>query len=358
MTAPQGQPAAASVPSSEALMTVTGLTKHFPVTRGVIFRRRLGLVRAVDDVSFDVVRGQTLGIVGESGCGKTTTGLAVLRLIEPTAGSVVLEGKELTKLPKRELRTARRDMQIVLQDPYTALNPRMTVRGIVAEPLEVHDLCPGPARQRRVDELLELVGLEPSHANRFPHEFSGGQRQRVAIARALAVGPKLLVLDEPMSALDVSIQAQIVNLLKRLQRELSLSYLLISHDLSVVRHVCDRIAVMYLGRVVEYGRTAEVYESPTHPYTQALLSAVPNPDPTKRGKRNRRVLQGDVPSPERPPTGCRFHTRCWRAQERCSADDPELLDRFGHGHPGACHYAATPAEETIAVARGEGEVPV
>ena len=338
--------------SAENLLTVTGLKVRFPI-RSRIMRRTLGQVQAVDGVDLAVAPGETLGLVGESGCGKTTTGLAILRLIEPTAGSVVLGGQDLTTLSKGDLRSARRDMQIVLQDPYTALNPRMTVRSIVSEPLEVHNLHTGAARQRRVDELLDLVGLEPSHANRFPHEFSGGQRQRVAIARALAVDPKLLVLDEPMSALDVSIQAQIVNLLKRLQRELSLAYLLISHDLSVVRHVCDRIAVMYLGRVVECGRTAEVYESPTHPYTQALLSAVPNPDPTKRSKGARRVLQGDVPSPEQPPTGCRFHTRCWRAQSRCSTDSPDLIDRFEHGHPSACHYAATPAEESDAGPRGE-----
>ena len=345
-----------SQPSAQDLLTVSGLKVHFPI-RSRVLRRTLGHIQAVDGIDLNIAPGETLGLVGESGCGKSTTGLAALRLIEPTAGSIVLGGQELTKLPKRELRTARRDMQIVLQDPYTALNPRMTVRGIISEPLEVHELHTGAARRKRVNELLDLVGLEPSHADRFPHEFSGGQRQRVAIARALAVDPKLLVLDEPMSALDVSIQAQIVNLLKRLQRDLSLAYLLISHDLSVVRHVCDRIAVMYLGKIVESGRTDDVYESPTHPYTQALLSAVPNPDPTKRTKAGRRVLQGDVPSPDNPPSGCRFHTRCWRAQSRCSVDAPELVDRFAHGHPSACHYAATPAEDSIAVQRAEAAQP-
>jgi oligopeptide/dipeptide ABC transporter ATP-binding protein len=341
-----------SVRDGAHLLNVEGLTVHFPI-RSRILRRTLGQVQAVDGIDLTIAPGETLGLVGESGCGKSTTGLAVLQLLDITGGKVELNGRDLTTLPKGELRSARRDMQIVLQDPYTALNPRMTVRGIVSEPLEVHHLHPGPARRKRVDELLDLVGLDPSHASRFPHEFSGGQRQRVAIARALAVDPKLLILDEPMSALDVSIQAQIVNLLKRIQRELSLAYLLISHDLSVVRHVCDRIAVMYLGKIVETGRTDEVYRSPTHPYTQALLSAVPQPDPTKRGQRQRIILKGDVPSPDHPPTGCRFHTRCWRAQPRCSTDVPELVDRFDHGHPSACHYAATPAEEGIAVQRGD-----
>jgi oligopeptide/dipeptide ABC transporter ATP-binding protein len=341
---------------SDELLRVEGLKVHFPI-RSRILRRTLGHIQAVDGIDLTIAPGETLGLVGESGCGKSTTGLAVLQLIEPTAGSVKLGGRELTNLRKSDLRSARRDMQIVLQDPYTALDPRMTVRGIVSEPLEVHNLHPGAARRKRVDELLDLVGLEPSHASRFPHEFSGGQRQRVAIARALALDPKLLVLDEPMSALDVSIQAQIVNLLKRIQRELSLAYLLISHDLSVVRHVCDHIAVMYLGKIVESGRTADVYQSPTHPYTQALLSAVPQSDPTKRSKAGRIILQGDVPSPEHPPSGCRFHTRCWRAQPRCSVDEPDLIDRFDHGHPSACHFAAVPSEEAIAVQRAETASP-
>ena len=353
MTAPEQTPPRQDGPASGGvnLLNVEGLTVHFPI-RSRRLRRTLGHVQAVDGIDLTIARGETLGLVGESGCGKSTTGLAVLQLVQPTAGKVELSGRDLTKLPKRELRSARRDMQIVLQDPYTSLDPRMTVRRIVSEPLEIHNLHRGPGRRKRVDELLDLVGLDPSHASRFPHEFSGGQRQRVAIARALAVDPQLLVLDEPMSALDVSIQAQIVNLLKRIQRELSLSYLLISHDLTVVRHVCDRIAVMYLGKIVETGRIDDVFRSPAHPYTQALLSAVPQPDPTKRGQRHRVILQGDVPSPDHPPTGCRFHTRCWRAQPRCSEDVPELVDRFGHGHPSACHYAATPDEEDIAIERG------
>jgi peptide/nickel transport system ATP-binding protein len=326
------------------LLAVKDLVVRFPIKSRVI-KHTLGHVQAVDGVDLTVAPGESLGLVGESGCGKSTTGLAILRLIESSGGQVVLQGRDLTNLSKRQLQPVRREMQIVLQDPYTSLNPRMTVRGIVGEPLETHGVGSGASRRKRVDELLRLVGMGPEHADRFPHEFSGGQRQRIAIARALALDPKLLVLDEPMSSLDVSIQAQIVNLLQRLQRELSLAYLLISHDLSVVRHVCDRIAVMYLGRIVETGTTADVYARPTHPYTQALLSAVPQPDPSGRGNRQRIVLTGDVPGPDKPPAGCRFHTRCWRAQDRCKHDSPELIDRFGHGHPSACHFAAAPGED-------------
>ncbi|MDT4931134.1 MAG: peptide/nickel transport system ATP-binding protein [Pseudonocardiales bacterium] len=340
------QPPTGPLPVGAELLRVEGLKVHFPI-RSRVLRRTLGQVQAVDGIDLSIAAGETLGLVGESGCGKSTTGLAVLRLIEPTAGSVALRGQELTTMGKTDLRSARRDMQIVLQDPYSSLNPRMTVRGIISEPLEVHGLHTGAGRRRKVDELLALVGLEASHAGRFPHEFSGGQRQRIAIARALALDPQLLVLDEPMSALDVSIQAQIVNLLKRLQRELSLAYLLISHDLSVVRHVCDRLAVMYLGRIVETGRTDDVYNRPTHPYTQALLSAVPQPDPTKRDARRRIILEGDVPSPDHPPAGCRFHTRCWKAQELCREDSPALIDRFDHGHPSACHFAALADAATV-----------
>jgi peptide/nickel transport system ATP-binding protein/oligopeptide transport system ATP-binding protein len=332
------------LPAGEEVLRVEGLKVHFPV-RSNILRRTLGQVQAVDGVDFTLAAGETLGLVGESGCGKSTTGQAVLQLIEPTAGRVVFRGQDLTSLSKRALRPLRREMQIVLQDPFSSLDPRMTVRSIVAEPFQVHGTYKGAARRKRVDELLELVGLQTEHGSRFPHEFSGGQRQRIGIARALALDPQLLVLDEPVSALDVSIQAQIVNLLEHLQEELSLAYLFIAHDLSVIKHICDRVAVMYLGRIVETGTNEEVTDRPTHPYTQALLSAVPKPDPTRRGETRRIVLRGDVPSPQDPPSGCRFRTRCWKAEEVCAEDDPELIDRFGHGHPSACHFAATPGEE-------------
>lgn len=321
----------------EEVLRVEGLTVHFPI-KSTILRRTLGNVSAVDGIDLTVSAGETLGLVGESGCGKSTTALAILRLIEPTAGRILFRGHDLATLSNRALRPFRREMQIVLQNPLSSLDPRMTVRAIIAEPLQVHGLCKGAARRKRVDELLELVGLQPEHATRFPHEFSGGQRQRIGIARALALDPQLLVLDEPVSALDVSIQAQTVNLLRRLQRELSLAYLFIAHDLSVVRHICDRVAVMYLGHIVETGTRLDVYDRPTHPYTQALLSAVPTPDPTQRRKRI--VLEGDVPNPQDPPSGCRFRTRCWKAEQRCADEVPELADRLGHGHPSACHFAA------------------
>lgn len=321
----------------QELLRVDGLTVQFPI-RSTILRRTLGQVSAVDGIDFAVNAGETLGLVGESGCGKSTTGLAVLRLVEPTAGRILFHGHDLTNLPSRALRPLRREMQIVLQDPFASLDPRMTIRSIIAEPLRVHGLYEGSARRSRVNELLELVGLQPEHAGRYPHEFSGGQRQRISIARALALEPQLLVLDEPISALDVSIQAQIVDLLERLQDELSLAYLFIAHDLSVVRQICDRVVVMYLGRIVEVGTPNEVYNNPTHPYTQALLSAVPIPDPTRRGKHKRIVLTGDIPSPQDPPSGCRFRTRCWKAQQRCAELVPELTDRIGHGHPSACHF--------------------
>jgi oligopeptide/dipeptide ABC transporter ATP-binding protein len=337
----RGDPASRNRPNAgEELLVVEGLTVNFPIKSSVL-RRRLGNIHAVDHIDLSVAAGETLGIVGETGSGKSTTGKAILQLIRPTAGSVRLQGHELTTLSKKALLPFRRDMQIVLQDPYSSLDPRLTVRAIIAEPLQVHGF-PATGRRSRVDELLELVGLQPEHAKRFPHEFSGGQRQRIAIARALALEPPLLVLDEPLSALDVSIQAQIVNLLKRLQRELSISYILISHDLAVVRQISHRVAVMYLGKIVETGKCEDVYTHPAHPYTQALLSAIPQPDPTKRGERKRIILQGELPRPDAPPSGCGFRTRCWRAEQRCTDEVPELIERNGLDHPSACHFAAVP----------------
>ena len=325
---------------SGPLLEVRDLRKHFPVRRG-LFGRVSGQVRAVDGVSFDLSRGETLGLVGESGCGKTTLGRALLRLVEPTSGSVKLAGTELTTLPRGELRAARRRMQIVFQDPYSSLNPRLTVGSMSGEALAIHHLAHGAAARERVANLLQQVGLSPDHARRYPHEFSGGQRQRIGIARALAVEPELLVLDEPVSALDVSIQAQIVNLLQELQERLSLTYLFVAHDLSVVEHISDRVAVMYLGRIVELARAAELYRDPRHPYTRSLLSAVPVPDPGHRGERI--VLRGDVPSPAGPPAGCRFHPRCFLAEQdgnlaHCQAAGPELRE-VAPGHWVACHFA-------------------
>ena len=325
------------------LLSVRDLKMWFPITSGIILERHVGDVRAVDGVSFDIVRGETLGLVGESGCGKSTTGRAILRLYRPTGGSVVFDGVELTTLEGDRLRRMRRRMQMIFQDPYASLNPRMTVGGIVGEPLSIHGIGTRREQQERVAELLDVVGLNPNFLNRYPHEFSGGQRQRIGVARALAVNPDLIVADEPVSALDVSIQAQIINLLEKLQDEFHLTYMFIAHDLSVVRHVSDWIAVMYLGGIVELVRSRELYERPLHPYSVALLSAVPIPDPVVEGRRRRIILSGDVPSPANPPAGCRFHTRCWLRErlgkpERCVAERP-VLQALDGDHQVACHFA-------------------
>jgi oligopeptide/dipeptide ABC transporter ATP-binding protein len=320
----------------DEVLRADGLVKHFAV-RGGVFRRQVAAVRAVDGVDLTLRHGRTLGLVGESGCGKSTLGRLLVRLLQPTSGRIAFQGRDIAAMSAGELRTLRRQVQIVFQDPYASLSPRMTVHEIVAEPLRVHGRyrTGGPDR---VEELLDLVGLSPEHANRYAHEFSGGQRQRIGIARALALAPTALVLDEPVSALDVSVQAQIVNQLRSLQRTLRLSYLFISHDLAVVRHICDEIAVMYLGRIVEIGGRAAIFRRSTHPYTQALLSAVPVPDPEGRDERTRIVLRGDVPNPSAPPSGCRFRTRCPKAQARCAEEEPALADRLGVGHPSACHF--------------------
>jgi oligopeptide transport system ATP-binding protein len=318
------------------LLQVKNLVKHFPI-KGGLLQREVGRVHAVDGLSFDLTAGETLGVVGESGCGKSTMGRCLLRLIEPTSGEVWFEGKNVTTLGKDDLRAMARDMQIIFQDPYASLNPRMTVGAIIGEALTIHKLAPTPqAYQDRIVELLETVGLSADHMRRYPHEFSGGQRQRIGIARALAVSPKLVVCDEAVSALDVSIQAQVINLLEDLQAKFNLTYIFIAHDLSVVEHISDRVAVMYLGRIVEIAPARDLYVTPRHPYTEALLSAVPIPDPTI--KRKRIMLQGDVPSPINPPTGCHFHTRCPRAQHpRCSTEKPELK-QAADGHWVSCHF--------------------
>jgi peptide/nickel transport system ATP-binding protein len=324
----------------EPILRVENAVKHYPIHRGVVLPKKVGAVKAVDGVSFELRPGETLGLVGESGCGKSTLAKLLMRLESPTAGRAYLKGHDLFRMRSGDLRRLRRSMQMVMQDPYTSLNPRMTVADIVGEPFDIHpDAAPKGNRDAAVRELLDQVGLSPEHANRYPHQFSGGQRQRIGIARALALRPDVIICDEPVSALDVSVQAQVVNLLERLQDELGLAYIFIAHDLSVVRHISDRIAVMYLGRIVETGTSDQVYLRPTHPYTQALLSAVPVPDPTARTRRQIIRLSGDVPSPADPPSGCRFRTRCWKAQPRCASEEPPLSQRAVDPHPSACHYA-------------------
>jgi oligopeptide transport system ATP-binding protein len=351
--------------TAEPILEVSGLVKHYPLTRGVLFRKQVGAVRAVDGVDLTLGRGETLGIVGESGCGKSTVAKMLVHLERPTAGRIRYRGEDITRLSGKALKAVRRNIQMVFQDPYTSLNPRMTVGDIVGEPYEIHpEVAPKGDRRRKVQDLLDVVGLNPEHVNRYPHQFSGGQRQRIGIARGLALRPEVIVADEPVSALDVSIQAQVINLLDRLQSEFELSYLFIAHDLSIVRHISDRVGVMYLGRIVETGSDTEIYDHPTHPYTQALLSAVPVPDPEARAHRERIILSGDVPSPTNIPSGCRFRTRCWKARERCALQVPALAvpEAFSDvrgpaAHDSACHFAeektVVPPEEPAPKPRGD-----
>jgi oligopeptide transport system ATP-binding protein len=327
----------AGVHAERGLLEVRDLVKHFPIKTGVIFDHEIGRVRAVDGVTLTVREGETLGLVGESGSGKSTLGRSILQLIPPTSGSVRFDGQEIVGLRGNEMQSIRREMQMIFQDPYASLNPRQRVGQIIGTPLRIHGLASGDTLKRQVNELLERVGLGPEHYNRFPHEFSGGQRQRIGIARALALRPKLIIADEPVSALDVSIQAQIINLLEDLQGEFKLTYLFVAHDLGVIRHVSDRIAVMYLGKIVEVGPAEEVYARPIHPYTLSLLSALPIPDPRANAERDQIVLEGDIPSPANPPAACRFHTRCPYATEICSQEEPQLL-HYGNGHWAACHH--------------------
>jgi peptide/nickel transport system ATP-binding protein/oligopeptide transport system ATP-binding protein len=356
MTEVLNKPDETADPRGEALLSVTDLVKRFPIKGDRIFKRTIGFVHAVEGVSFDLHKGETLGLVGESGCGKSTTGRAVLQLHKPTSGSVRFDGKELTTMSTNDLRPVRRDMQIVFQDPYASLNPRWTINEIIAEPFRIHKFGEPKEIDERVRELLRLVGLNPEHRNRYGHEFSGGQRQRIGIARALALNPKLLILDEPVSALDVSVQAGVVNLLEDLQDQLGLAYLFIAHDLSVVRHISDRVAVMYLGKIVEIGDRNDIYERAQHPYTVALLSAAPEADPAALNVRERIILSGDVPSPIDPPSGCRFRTRCWKAQDLCAQEEPALVDR-GSGHPVACHFPVVDLElEYVAASKHRSTV--
>jgi oligopeptide/dipeptide ABC transporter ATP-binding protein len=340
------------VPQGEVLMQVRDLVKHFPIRKGLL-QRQVGAVRAVDGVSFDVLRGETLGLVGESGCGKSTTARLLLRLMPPTAGSIKIDGEEIGDANGSRLKELRRDMQMIFQDPYSSLNPRKTVGTVIAEPFAIHGLLKGEnERKKTVQELMDRVGLNPEHYNRYPHEFSGGQRQRIGVARALALKPKVIVADEPVSALDVSIQAQILNLLRELQRDMGITLIFIAHDLSVVRHMCDRVAVMYLGRIVEMASNEQLYAHPRMPYTGALMSAVPVPQPRLAASKKRQILAGDVPSPSNPPPACPFHTRCWKAQEICRQDTPPLEPKEG-GNIAACHFPLTDAEvlERVPTAR-------
>jgi oligopeptide/dipeptide ABC transporter ATP-binding protein len=354
--APNGQPAPATATSASAtdpsssgdvLLRLDRVFKYFPVKSASLGRRSTEMVHAVDGVSLEVRRGETLGLVGETGCGKSTLARLITRLHDVSAGTIEFDGSDITNLNPRRMRPFRREMQMIFQDPYGSLNPRRRVGAIIGDPYAIHNLASGQERKRRVQEAMELVGLNPEHYNRFPAEFSGGQRQRIGIARALALRPKLVICDEPVSALDVSIQAQVINLLSDLQKELDLTYVFIAHDLSVVRHVSDRVAVMYLGKIAEIGRGEEIYETGRHPYTQALLSAVPIPDPRRLDKRARIVLVGDVPSPLSPPSGCRFHPRCPKAQDQCVSDDPLLIPRLGDPavHVTACHYPVQDGED-------------
>ena len=339
LTVPEGGSTRPGWEAGSPLLEIVDLQKLFPLTQGIVFKKTVGHVRAVDGVNLTLHRGETVGLVGESGCGKSTVAKLLVALEKPTGGTIRYKGEDVAKMGGRALKRYRREVQIIFQDPYGSLSPRMTVGDIVAEGWSVHaDVAPRKGRLQRTQELLERVGLNPDYVNRYPHQFSGGQRQRIGIARALAMQPEVIVCDEPVSALDVSVQAQVVNLLEDLQDDFGMSYLFIAHDLSVVRHLSDRIAVMYLGSVVEEGTEAQVYGSPSHPYTQALLSSVPLHEPALRGQKDRILLQGDVPSPADPPSGCRFRTRCWKAQDICAVEPPALVDR-GQGHPAACHFA-------------------
>ncbi|WP_344171255.1 dipeptide ABC transporter ATP-binding protein [Kribbella lupini] len=348
MTTAETEAVKADPVDGEPLLSTTNLTKHFPIRKGLL-QRQTGAVQAVDGLTFSVMKGETLSLVGESGCGKTTTGRLLTRLLEPTDGQIVFEGHDISHIGDGKMRPLRRDIQMIFQDPYGSLNPRHTVGKIVGAPYRLQGVKPEGGVKKTVQELLELVGLSPEHYNRYPHEFSGGQRQRIGIARTLALRPKLIVADEPVSALDVSIQAQVVNLLEDLQKEFDLTYVMIAHDLSVVRHVSDRVAVMYLGKIVELADRVSLYEKPMHPYTLALLSAVPIPDTNRKTKRERIRLEGDVPSPINPPPACRFHTRCWKAQEICKTVEPPLL-QIAPGHQSACHFPENATAEQSAMA--------
>jgi oligopeptide/dipeptide ABC transporter ATP-binding protein len=355
---PEASPAAAPVaeaaqatevapepsPKREPLVRLTGVKKYFPITQGIVFQREIGRVHAVDGVNLEVYPGETLGVVGETGCGKSTLGRMACRLLDVTEGTVEFDGRDVTNLKGKELRAFRRQVQMIFQDPYSSLNPRKRVGAIIGDPFQIHGIAEGKERKLRVQELMEVVGLNPEHYNRFPAEFSGGQRQRIGVARALALRPKLIICDEPVSALDVSIQAQVINLLEDLQNEFNLTYIFIAHDLSVVRHVSDRVAVMYLGKVVELSDAKRLYAEPKHPYTGALLSAVPVADPDEAEKRERVILYGDVPSPIDPPSGCRFHPRCPKAQDRCVSEEPPL-EQKASGDLAACHFPLEPGEE-------------